>query len=116
MSITRALQVQRLKGTTPWLALACLAVAAACGGDRADPHATPPATQELAALNAEGEVITLQVPVGAGPRSAASGQPCGVVAEGGQQPVCQAGSYCFKAAGAAAGACVAAPGAPRNED
>ena len=116
MCITRALWARRLKGASPWLAGACLAVVAACGGERADPAAAPPATQELAAINAEGEVVKLQMPAGAKPRSVAAGQACGMASEGGRQPVCQAGSYCFKAAGATAGACVASPGAPRNDD
>lgn len=116
MCITRALLALRLKVARPWLAGACLALVAACGGERADPAATPPATQELAAITAEGEVVRLQVPAGAKPRSATTGQACGVASEGGRQPVCQAGSYCFKAAGATAGACVASPSAPRNDD
>ncbi len=116
MCITPALLARRMRGASPWLAGACLALVAACGGERADPTATPPATQELAAITAEGEVVKLQVPAGAKPRSAAAGQACGMAAEGSPQPVCQAGSYCFKAAGATAGACVASPGAPRNDD
>jgi hypothetical protein len=115
MCITRALRVRRLRGFGPWLAGACLAVLAACGGERAEPVATPPATPDLAAINAEGELVKLQVQAGAKPRSVAAGQSCGVAAEGSPQPVCQAGLHCFKAAGAAAGACVASPDAPRNE-
>jgi hypothetical protein len=116
MCITRALQVRRLRGFSPWFAGACLAVLAACGGERAEPVATPPATPDLAVINAEGEVVKLQVPAGAKPRSVAAGQACGVAVEAGPQPVCQAGLHCFKAAGATAGTCVASPGAPRNED
>jgi len=116
MSITLTFQAGPLGRPRAWLAGACLVLAAACGGERGEPAATAPAMQELAGLNAEGEVVKLRVQAGAKPQTVAAGQACGVVVKGGQQRVCEAGSYCFKAGDATASACVASPGAPRSDE
>jgi hypothetical protein len=73
------------------------------------------AAQEVAAPNAEGEIVTLRMPAAATPQTVAPGQACGMATTGGRQQVCEAGSYCAQAMGASAGACVAAPDAPRND-
>lgn len=100
-----------------WLAGACLLLASGCGGERSEPAGTAaPAVQAQAGHNAEGEVVQLQVVAGPKPQAVATGQACGVTVEGGRQPVCEAGSYCLKASGAAAGTCMASPGAPRSEE
>ena len=97
-----------------WLAGACLVLTAACGGERSEP--APAAVQELAAPNAEGEVVTLRIPAGTKPQAVAPGQTCGTApTTAGRQQVCEAGSYCAQATGTSAGTCVAAPGAPRND-
>lgn len=114
MSFTQFLQPRAPGHRCTWIASACLLLAA-CGGERAEPAAATPATQEVAGLNAEGEVVRLQAPAGAKPQAVASGQACGVANQGGRQLVCEAGSYCFKASDATMGACVMAQGAPRNE-
>ena len=114
MSFTQSFQARAPGHPRAWMASACLLLAA-CGGERPEPAAATPAMQEVAGLNAEGEVVRLTAPAGAKPRAVASGQACGVANEGGRQPVCEAGSYCFKASDATTGACVPAQGAPRNE-
>ena len=116
MSITVSFQAAPLGRSRAWLAGACLVLVAACGDERAEPAATLPAMQELAGRNAEGEVVKLQVQAGAKPQTVATGQACGMAVKGGQQRVCEAGSYCFKAGGAAASSCVASPGAPRSDE
>ena len=101
-----------------WLAGACFLLAAGCGGERAEPagNSNPPAVQAQAIHTAEGEVVQWQVAAGAKPQAVATGQACGLAVEGGRQPVCEAGSYCLKAGGAATGTCRASPGAPRSEE
>ncbi len=114
MFLTRLFPGNPLPRAGTWLAGACLVLAAACGGERSETAATA-AVQELAAPSAEGEIVTLRIPASAKPQTVAPGQACGTAAKGGTQPVCEAGSYCAQATGASAGACVAAPGAPRND-
>lgn len=114
MSLTRRFPGNPSPRAGTWLAGTWLVLAAACGGERSEPAATA-AVQEVAALNAEGEVVTLRMPAGAKPQAVAPGQACGTATTGGRQQVCEAGSYCAQATGAATGTCAAAPGAPRND-
>jgi len=100
-----------------WLTGMTLLLAAGCDGERTEPAGTAaPTVQAQAGSNAEGEAVQLQVAGGAKPRAVATGQACGMALEEGRQPVCEAGSYCLKAGGAATGTCMAAPGAPRSEE
>ena len=118
MSFTQPFLAGSSRHPGAWLAGACILLAAGCGGERTEPAGTshPPAVQAQAGHNAEGEVVQLQVAAGAKPQTVATGQSCGVALEGGRQPVCEAGSYCLKAGGAATGTCMASPGAPRSEE
>lgn len=114
MSFKQSFHARASGHPSAWLAGACLLLAA-CGGEQAGPAAATPATHEVAAINAEGEVVLLRAPAGAKPQTVAAGQACGMANEGTRQPVCEAGSYCLKASAAATGTCVMAQGAPRNE-
>lgn len=114
MSFTQSFRACASGHTRTWMASACLLLAA-CGGERPEPVAATPALQEVAGLNAEGEVVRLKAPAGAEPRAVSAGQACGMANEGGRQPVCEAGSYCVKASNATTGTCMLAQVAPRNE-
>lgn len=117
MSLMQPFLARPSRRPAAWLAGACLLLASGCGGERSEPAGiAAPAVQAQAGRTAEGEVLQLQGVAGAQPQALATGQSCGVAVEGGRQPVCEAGSYCLKASGAATGTCMASPGAPRSEE